>query len=170
MSKSRMDSKPLPQMWRGRDKVRRKRRRKGTWGWHSSCIQAAPVTFSKYSLFPSQDASLCIKKWKLQKKKKSRKKYHPWLETTEAAAEKLYTQLEVLGNKKTFQEQKQNIAEERQISVTSEMSSQTTEAQCISFAKRAISSPRTGNISRAIPRREEKAKDLGTKLCFLTSY
>lgn len=94
----------------------------------------------------------------IAKKKKSRKKYHPWLETTEAAAEKLYTQLEVLGNKKTFQEQKQNIAEERQISVTSEMSSQTTEAQCISFVKRAISSPRTGNISKELYHAERKRR------------
>lgn len=42
------------------------------------------------------------------------------------------------------------MAEERQISVTSEMSSKTTEAQCISFMTRAISSPRTGNISKEL--------------------
>lgn len=62
------------------------------------------------------------------------------------------------GNKKTFQEQKQNLAEERQISVTPEMSSKTTEAQWISFMKRAISSPQTGNISKELHCTEKKMR------------
>lgn len=52
-----------------------------------------------------------------------------------------YTQLENFRNKKTIQGGKQNIEEERQISVTPKMSSKITEAQCISFMTGAISSP-----------------------------
>lgn len=57
------------------------------------------------------------------------------------------TQLEIFRNKKTIQGGKQNLEEESQISVTSEMSSKITEAQGISFMTRAISSPWTDTIS-----------------------
>lgn len=58
-----------------------------------------------------------------------------------------YTQLENFRDKKTIQGGKQNIEEESQISVTPEMSSKITEAQCISFMTGAISSPWTDTIS-----------------------
>lgn len=53
--------------------MEREKRGKGTCGWHRSRIKAGlAVTFKKFSLFPSQNASSCLKtKWNYKKKKKS---------------------------------------------------------------------------------------------------